>query len=338
LVLTCAFLPAPFCGMKPSAEEVAAVVDGRRIYRADLEKYFQSQTAGSNQPLGEEQAMSLRLSILHELIENEILMRRAEKLGLLATDEEIDRKLDEARSPYTPEQFKQWLEDRKLTLEDFKREIRRNLTEDKVLHKEVTSRITITPQDIASYYSQHQAEFNFIEPRYHLAHILVTGLAGKGSSATKARNEAEARKKIQEILGRLRSGEDFASVATNYSEDSSTAANGGDLGIVPESALTQTDTATRESILKLKPGEFTPVIAVSGHLQPTEFRIVKLIAVEPAGQRDLTDPRVEQEIRKQLEQHREQLLKTAYEEVMRNQARVENFYAQQVLETSGTPR
>jgi hypothetical protein len=40
--------------MKPSAGDVAAIVDGRKIYRADLEKYFQNQTVGSNQPLGQE--------------------------------------------------------------------------------------------------------------------------------------------------------------------------------------------------------------------------------------------------------------------------------------------
>ena len=326
------------CGVKPSSQEVAAVVDGRKIYRADLEKYFQNQTAGSTQPLSREQATSLRLSILRELIENEILMRRAEKLGLLATDEEIDRKLNEIRSPYSTEQFNQRLEEKKLSLDDFRRDIRRALTADKVLRKEVTSKINITQQDIANYYKQNRTEFNLIEPRYHLAHILVTTAPEQGlESANKAHNEVEAKRKIQGILTRLEAGEDFASVAMAYSEDNSTAANGGDLGIVPESALKQTDAATRESILKLKPGAYTPVIALgSGPSKPVAaFRIVKLIAVEPAGQRELSDPRVEQEIRKQLEDHREQLLKTAYYEIMRDQARVENFYAQEVLASSG---
>ncbi|MBV9340359.1 MAG: SurA N-terminal domain-containing protein [Acidobacteria bacterium] len=322
------------CGSRPSAQEVAAIVDGRKIYRGDLEKYFQNQTAGSNQPLSQEQATSLRLSILRELIENEILMRRAEKLGLLATDEEIDRKLNEIRSPYSREQFQQRLDEKKISLDDFRRDIRRALTADKVLRKEVTSKINITQQDIANYYQQNKTEFNLIEPRYHLAHILVTSSPGQGlESVNKAHNEADARRKVQGIMARLEAGEDFASVAMAYSEDSSTAANGGDLGIVPESALKQTDTATRESILKLKPGAYTPVIALASPQgkQVAAFRVVKLIAVEPAGQRDLSDPRVEQEIRKQLEDHREQLLKTAYYEVMRDQARVENFYAQEVL-------
>ena len=328
------------CALKPSGDDVAAVVDGQKIYRADLEKYLQNQTAGSNQPLSDEQATSLRLSILRELIENEILMHRAEKLGLLATDDEVERKLNEIKSPYSGDDFNKRLQERKLTIDDFKRDIRRALTADKVLHKEVTSKINVTQQDITNYYNQHKAEFNLIEPRYHLAHILVTSSPQTQGQeiSNKAQNEADARRKIQAAVTRLEAGEDFASTATTYSEDSSTAANGGDLGIIPESALKQTDPATRESILKLKPGQYTPVIPLSnpGSKQVGAFRVVKLIAMEPAGQRDLNDPRVEQEIRTQLQNHREQLLKSAYYEVMHDEAKVENFYAEKVLQASGT--
>jgi peptidyl-prolyl cis-trans isomerase SurA len=328
------------CSMKPSGDNVAASVDGQKIYRNDLEKYYQSQTAGSNQPIGEEQATSVRLSILRELIENEILMHRAEKLGLLATDDEVDRKLTEIKSPYTTEQFNQRLQESKLTLDDFKRNIRRALTADKVLHKEVTSKINVSQQDITDYYNSHRAEFNLIEPRYHLAHILVTTSPDPQASANKAHNEAEARKKIQTVVARLEAGEDFNSLAMAYSEDGSTAPNGGDLGIVPESALKQTDAATRDAILKLKAGQYTNIIPVINPAtkQPGAFRVVKLIAREPAGQRELSDPRVEQEIRTQLQDRREQLLKAAYYEVMRDQAKVENYYAEKVLAAAGTAK
>jgi peptidyl-prolyl cis-trans isomerase SurA len=324
------------CG-RTVGQDVAANVDGRKIYRADVEKYFQNQTAGSTQPLSEEQATSLRLSILRELIDNEILMHRAEKLGLLATDEEVDRKLNEIKSPWTPEQFQQRLNERKMTVEDFKRDIRRALTADKVLHKEVSSRISVSQDDINNYYNQHRAEFNLIEPRYHLAHILVTSMPDpQGRDSNKARNETEARKKIQTALTRLEAGEDFSTLAMTYSEDSATAPNGGDLGIVPESALKQTDPTTRESVLKLKPGQYTPVLPLgsSGSRGAPGFQIVKLIALEPAGQRDLSDPRVEQEIRSQLQDRREQLMKAAFYEVMRDQAKVENYYAQSLLASS----
>jgi len=327
---------ATSCGIKGAGDDVAATVDGQKIYRADVEKYFQSQTAGSTQPLSDEQATSLRLSILRELIENEILMHRAAKLGLLATDEEVDRKLNEIKSPYSAGEFAQRLSERKLSLDDFRHDIRRTLTSEKVLHKEITSKINITQQDISAYYNQHKAEFNLIEPRFHLAHILVTASPGQQGQETgnKARNEAEARRKIETVLTRLQAGEDFSSLAMNYSEDSATAANGGDVGIAPESALKQTDAATRESVVKLKPGQYTPIIPLANPAtkQVAGFQIVKLLALEPAGQREISDPRVEQEIRSQLQDHREQLLKAAYYEVMRDQAKIDNYYAQRLLE------
>lgn len=332
------------CSIKPSGDNVAASVDGQKIYRADLEKYYQSQTAGSNQPLSDEQATSLRLSILRELIENEILMRRAEKLGLLATDDEVDRKLTEIKSPYTVEQFNQRLQESKMTLDDFKRNIRRALTADKVLHKEVTSKISVTEQDIKDYYNAHRAEFNLIEPRYHLAKIEVTSRADPQTGPpNKARNEGDARKKIQTVLTRLDAGDDFASLAMAYSEDPNTAPNGGDLGIVPESALKQPqiDPAIRDAVMKLKPGQYSQIIPTQVNpatRQAGSFLLIKLIAMEPAGQRDLSDPRVEQEIRTALQDRREQLLKAAYYEVMRDQAKVENYYAEKVLASTASSK
>jgi peptidyl-prolyl cis-trans isomerase SurA len=320
--------------------DVMARVNGHNILKADVDKYFQNQTAGAEQqPVGE-QADSLRLSILRELIDNEIIMRRAEKLGLLATDEEVDRKLNEVKSPFTQEQFDQRLKDKKITLDDFKRDIRRSLTVEKVINKEITSKVSVTDQDITNYYNAHKAEFNLVEAQYHLAQILVTGQPNpqvRNLKNDKAQSDAEAKKKVQMLSNRLDSGEDFASLAMNYSEDPETAGNGGDLGFTPESALKNTDPTTRDLVMKLKVGQNSPVITVTNpqNKQLFGYRFVKLLAKEPAGQRDLGDPRVQQAIREQLRDRREQLLKAAYYEVLRDQAKVDNYYAQQVTEKAG---
>jgi peptidyl-prolyl cis-trans isomerase SurA len=318
--------------------DVAAMVDGHKIYLADVEKYYQNQTSGSNQQPAGEQATTVRLNILRELIDNEILMRRAEKLGLLATDEEVDRKLNEIKSPFSPEEFTARLKEKNITQEDFKRDIRRSVTVDKVMNKEVTSKINVSDQEISEYYNAHKAEFNLIEPQYHLAHIFVTPLPNpeNRNQNNKAQTQAEALKKIQMILNRLESGDDFATLAMNNSEDTQTAGNGGDLGFVPESSLKNTDAATRDAIGKLKAGQYSEVIAVINPAkQFVGYHIVKLIAKEPAGQREFSDPRVQEAIRSQLRDHREQLLKTAYYEVLRDQAKVENYYAEHVLQGNG---
>ena len=329
------------CQSRQGGTDVMAIVDGRKIFRADVEKYYQNQTAGSDQqPVGE-QATSMRLNILRELIDDEILMRQAEKLGLLATDEEVDRKLNEIKSPYTQEQFDQKLREKKITVDDFKRDLRRSLTIEKVLNKEVTSKINISDQDVNDYYNAHKGEFNLIEPQYHLAQIFVTPQPNPqvhNLKNDKAQNEAEARKKIQVLSNRLDSGDDFATLAMNYSEDTETSGNGGDLGFTPESSLQRTDPATREMVMKLKPGQYSAIVTVQDPASKRiiGFRIVKMIAKEPAGQRELQDPRVQQAIRSQLRDRREQLLKGAYYEVLRDSAKVQNYYADDVLKTNGS--
>jgi len=328
------------CQSKSGGVDVMATVDGSKILRGDVDKYYKNQTAGSDQKISAEQGTSLRLSILRELIDNEILTRRAEKLGLLATDEEVDRKLNEIKSPYTQEQFDQRLKEKNISLDDFKRDLRRSLTVEKVLNKEITSKINVTDQDISDYYNAHKTEFNLIEPQYHLAQIFVTPVPNPqvhNLKNDKAQNEADARKKIQTLLNRLDSGDDFATLAMSYSEDPETSGNGGDLGFTPESALQRTDPATRDVVLHLKIGQNSPVISVvdPASKRLVGFRVVKLVAKEPAGQREFKDPRVQEAIRSQLRDRREQLLKAAYFEVLRDSAKVTNYYAQDVLNNNG---
>ena len=78
--------------------------------------------------------------------------------------------------------------------------------------------------------------------------------------------------------------------------------------------------------MALRPGEITPIQRTA-----EGYRILKLITREPAGQRDLTDPKVQQTIRETLINRKDQLLKAAYYESARNDAKVVNYFVQTVL-------
>ncbi len=327
------------CPGKQGPGDALAKVNGKKILGSEVDKYYKAQIEGAPAQPSPEQADSLKLSILRDLIDNEILMQRAEKLGLMSTDEEVNSKLNELKAPYTQEEFDKRLKEQGRTLDELKRDLRRSLTIEKVMNKEITSRIAISDSDITNYYNAHKAEFNLIEPQYHLAWIFVSSQPGpvRNRKNSKAQSEAEASKKIQSIANRLDSGEDFATVATDYSEDPEGAPNGGDIGMVPESALKQqVDAATRDAVLKLKPGQYSPIIKMTDpRSKAVAFRIVKLVSKEPAGQRDLSDPRVQQAIREELRNRREQLIKAAYYDVLRDQAKVENYLAEQILKNTG---
>jgi peptidyl-prolyl cis-trans isomerase SurA len=217
--------------------------------------------------------------------------------------------------------------------------VRHGLTETKLLNKEIDSKINITDAEITNFYAAHKAEFNLIEPRYNIARIAVTTTPSPQTTNlqnNKASSDADARNKIQALHQKLENGEDFSAVAMNFSEDKDTASNGGDMGFVAESQLREL--ASREihdAITNLKPGQFTEVLPMNGgpaaSSKPIGYAIYKLISRDAPGQRTLNDVRVQQSIRQSLREGHAQLLKSAYYEVLRDDAKVHNYLAEQIL-------
>ena len=320
--------------------DVMATVNGKPITRAELDKYYKSTVGDAPQEPSTEQADIVRLNILRSLIDDEIIQQRAAKLNLAASDEDVNAKLTEWKAPYTQEEFDKQLKQRNLTLEDLKRDIRRNLTKTKLLNKEIESKINIADAEITSYYNSNKSEFNLIEPRYRLAQIVVTGtppVQGGTPQSAHAANEPEARKEIQTIHLRLESGDDFAALASQFSENPNTNGNGGDMGFWTETQL-RGDPEVYAAVTRLKPGQITDSLPIYDTPAPNHkivgFAIYKLISRETAGQRELNDPRVQQQIRQDLRERKAQLLQNAYFEMLHNQAAVRNFFAEQILKTA----
>jgi peptidyl-prolyl cis-trans isomerase SurA len=324
------------CHRSPSPD-VMATVNGKDILRSDLDKYYNANISDSAQKPSPEQADIVRLNILRQMIDDEILWQRAAKLNLAASDEDVNAKLTEMKAPYTQEEFDKQLKARNLSLDDLRRDLRRSLTKTKLLNKEIESKINITDAEISSYYAAHKAEFNLIEPQYHLAQIAVTTAPTQQTGNlqnNKASGDAEARRKIQTLHSRIQGGEEFGAVAINFSENPNTSSNGGDMGFIPESQL-HGDPEVYGAISKLKPGEITDVIPAydgsgSGR-RVVGYAIYKLISREPAGQRELNDPRVQQAIRQGLRENHAQLLKNAYFEMLHDEAKVHNYFADQII-------
>ena len=87
---------------------------------------------------------------------------------------------------------------------------------------------------------------------------------------------------------------------------------------------------------KLKAGQWSQIIpAIDGRSRmQSGYQIVRLNAKESAGQRDFNDPQVQQFIRNKLRGQREQILRSAYDDVLRDDASVRNYYAEQILKES----
>jgi peptidyl-prolyl cis-trans isomerase SurA len=328
------FLGASGCKQEVQhSPDVWAVVNGKEIKRADVDKYYRTRVNPEGQEPSQEEALSLKLNVLDELINNEILLERAKKLNLEASDGEVEDKFTELKSPYTEDEFQRQLRERNVSVSDLKSDLRRQLSITKLLNREVVAKISITDQDVTEFYNANKAQFNVAEPQYRIAQIVVTPRKEpqiRNRKNDDATNEAEAQRKVKMLMDRLNSGADFAQLAMDYSEDMNSAATGGDLGYVPESALNQSDPMLKKMVMGMKPGQVSPPLGLKDG-----YRILKLVTRESPGQRNIADPQVQQTIRDTLRNRKEQLLRSAYLAIARDEARVRNYLAEQVVEAAG---
>lgn len=317
--------------------DVWAVVNGQEIKRDDVDKYYRTRVNPEGQAPSEEEALSLKLNVLDELINNEILLERAKKLNLEASDGEVEDKFTELKSPYTEDEFQRQLKERGVSVDDLKNDLRRQLSITKLLNHEVVAKITITDQDITDDYNANRAQFNVAEPRYRISEIVVTPrkeVQIRNLKNDDATNEAEAQRKVKMLEDKLNSGADFAQLAMDYSEDMNSATMGGDLGYVPESALNQSDPILKKAVMGMQAGQVSPPLLIQAKDGP-RFVILKLISRESPGQRSISDPQVQQTIRDTLRNHKEQLLRAAYLTIARDESHVTNYLAQQIIESAG---
>lgn len=323
------------CNKQPASDrEVWAEVDEIPIYRDQVERYYQSRMATSSQATSPEQELTFKLNILAELINNQILVAHASRARVTVSEAEVDTKIKELQSPYSEEEFQTKLAEQGLDASNLRREVRQSLIINKLINKEIVSRLNITDDDIADYYERNESTFNVPETQYHLAQIAVTPVPEPQVRNTKnddAKHPAAAERKIRALYARIRSGEDFATVAQEYSEDPRTASGGGDMGYIPASAV-NSNPVLKQIVVKLNPGQVSEIFRSSDG-----YHIVKLLEREEAGQRELSDPEVRTSIRQMLTNEREQLLKAAYLEDLRTRAKVENYLAEKVQQAAANP-
>src|SRR5689334_18694863 len=175
LAVSLVFLTA--CG-RSAGTNVAATVNGRAITYEELDKQFQVAQFGSpGEKPSDDQVLIQRMEILRAMIDNEIMLQRAEREGLLAVDSDVETRFSEMRTPYTAEEFQKQLNDRKMTAEELKAQLRKDLSAQKLLNKETSAKISIADKDITDFYEANKASFNRTEPQLHLAQILVTPTA-----------------------------------------------------------------------------------------------------------------------------------------------------------------
>lgn len=314
----------------PASANTWATVNGRDITRDEVEKAYRREAA-PQQP-SEEEALAGKLTLLNEMIVQELLLAKARELKIELSATEVDNAYAEAKKNITDEQFQKELAGRNLTPNDMRDSLSRDMLANKVIEREVTSKIAVTEDDIKAFYEANKAGFNRTEDAVHIAQIVVTPTREQqqvNRSGNDAGTPQEAQAKAQMLFERLKAGAPFAQLAADYSEDPQSAQRGGDLGFIPVSALRQAPPALRDAALNSQPGS-VKLVSVDGGAT-----IVAVIARDTAGQKDPSMPAVRDLITNQLKSRREQLLRNAYLNALRNDATVVNHLADRIVESQG---
>jgi peptidyl-prolyl cis-trans isomerase SurA len=309
--------------------DTAAIVNDTEIKLSEVQILFDTQLRQSGQKLSSEEASTLKLSILGQLMNDEILMERATEQDLTATDAEVSTRFTTFKKDYTEEKFQEFLKEQETTEEQIKRRLYRTVTIEKLYNKEITSKISVSESEIEEHFSKNKANYNPPEG-WRLRHILVTDKKDPGVNNIRnddATTPDEARKKAKRLMDRLLSGEDFARLAQEYSEDPLSTPRGGDLGFVTAQQLDAVGPTFKRAVKGLKVEQIYPKPIPTNY----GYLLLKLIAKEKGGQYELTSPKVQADIRQTIFNRKENILKTAYLQVVRNEAKIRNVLAEKIL-------
>jgi peptidyl-prolyl cis-trans isomerase SurA len=322
----------PATSAAPVSADTWAVVDGRSITRDAVEKAYRRMEGSAGASASDEEALTAKLSLLNELIVQDILLAKAPQLKVTVPDSEIDAAYAEAKKNITDEAFQQELSRRQLTPAELRAALGRELLAEKVIRQEVGSKVVVSDQEVTDFFNANRAQFNLAEEGYHIAQIVVTPVRDPqlaNRTGDDAGTPQAAATKAQMLMERLKTGAPFGDLAMDYSEDPESAPRGGDLGLVPVSRLKQAPPQLRDAVLKGTPGS-ARLVSGGG-----AYTIVLVVSHEPAGQRDLSMPGVRERISESIRERREQLLRAAYLTAARSDAHVVNYLARRLVESQG---
>ncbi|MDB5005685.1 MAG: peptidylprolyl isomerase [Mucilaginibacter sp.] len=262
------FISAANAQQKHTLDKIAGVVGSRIVLQSDIELKYGTYLAQGNPP-----SPDIKCQILQSLLTQKLLAQQAVIDSVDVKDDEVDADVDRRMRGMIQraggqDRLEQFLG---RSVIQYKDEIRPDIKEGLVAQKmqqKITSNVNTTPEDVKNF-------FNKI-PKDSLPSFNKEVEVGEIQFDPKL-NLAEKevyRQKAEELRTRIKNGEDFASLARLYSQDSGSAPQGGDLGFNDRTSFVKEFSAMA---FKLKPGEISPVFE-------TDFGFHFLQVIERRGE------------------------------------------------------
>lgn len=247
-----------------STKNVVAYVGGEKIYRSEVNNLLNSYLAQMNIPQGQIQEGSDEWNQLWDqmresLIQEKLALKEAQRQGLQPSQDEINQEIEKLEKQYniTEDQLKQNLSSQGKTWEQFQESVAEQIMRQKI-YDQVTGTVTVTEQDIQDYFNQYHKNYDQTE-QVALKFIFLSNVMTMNGN----RSEEDTIKLGNEIIQKLKNGEDFGSLAQQYCDDQNIKSKKGDLGFIQKGDYVGTfGDQFQETAFSLKVGEISDLVPV----------------------------------------------------------------------------
>jgi len=308
--------------------ETAAKVNGKAIPMQDVDRAVKQQAQGQETKFSPLELANARLQVLDTLIQQEVMFQKAEKESTVPTDDEVTAEINKQKtaSGKTSDQIAKEMADAGMTEAALRDQVKKQLAIQKLIDK-VTGKIE-PPKDseIDAFYNGNKDAFVKKKGVKLGAIVIDPTNSGEGDQTT---DEQSSVLKANEIIGKIKAGQDFATLAREYSEDQSKFQS-GDLGYLAQDDLNQ---AFGDAIAQ---NLMNPQLQIGGITTARAQGKLFILKLQDRSDKDepvtLDSPGVRQQVIDSLLNSRKQLLATSYQTIAMNEAKIENFLAKKVVD------
>ncbi len=292
--LLLAFLSGCSSGESPRA--YVATVNGEKILLRDYNKKLERalKLPRGVPTLGPEEQVRLREGVLTGLITEKIMLQRAAELSLSVDDNELMERIREIKKDYSGGSFSEALAEEKIDFSAWREELRNTLIVEKLVDEDVNARISVSDEEAERYFNDHRTEYA-AGKRVHVAQIIVRD-----------------RDRAEEILKRLKKGEDFGKVAEEVSIGPE-ASSGGDLGFFGPGVMPE---AIDKAVFSLSPGRISRIVR-----SPYGYHIFKVLERDEGGAKSFSE--VKEQILADMKRQKEEKAYADWLDGLRARAKIE---------------
>ncbi len=247
----------PAWAQRQIVDRVVAVINDEAITQSELEVYLRPLYESlKEQYQGEElnrQLNEVRLKLLNQMIEDRLVFQESKELGITVDDSEIDAMVNEVKRRFSSEtEFDQMLAAQRYSLAELREGFQRQIAIRKLHDMEVRAHVVVSPREIEDFYKNRNPELAEEEK----IKIRSITLRKTKEAEEKGLSDEAARKKLESVEARIRTGESFEALAREFSEDAR-AKEGGLVGWVRRGEMLP---AIEEHLFKLPAGAISPLL------------------------------------------------------------------------------